>query len=501
MIGPLDQSVRGAITFAAFERVHELGLRFHLSRKTGQLVDVINRGIGAAWQMIFGVLMTLVPVVLDLTVVAVVLVSRFDAIYALIIVATAIAYGVSLVVGAEKLRPYMRKANDEWSEIWGQAVDGLLNYETVKYFNAEIATARRLDESIRKYERTSGISLRVRIVTALIPIAIVCSGFTVIMFLAGHEAATGAITIGGFIVVHAYLYTALLPLERIAQLYRDTKQAVISTEALMKLFAESPDIRDAADAIPLPAGPGAISFRDVSFAYEERRPILQDVSFDVPAGTTVALVGASGAGKTTIGRLLFRFYEPQRGEILVNGVDARRVTVDSLRAAIGVVPQDTVLFNESLASNLAFAVGNATREEIERAARLSHLHEFVSTLPEGYDAVVGQRGLKLSGGEKQRVAIARVVLKRPSIFLFDEATSSLDTQTERVIQENLREISRGATTLIIAHRLSTVVHADQILVFDQGRIVERGDHGSLLQQNGKYAALWARQQNELLATE
>ena len=489
IVGPFDQSVRGNITHAGFERVHQLGLRFHLSRKTGKLVDVINRGIGAAWQFIFGILMTLVPVVLDLAVVAFVMQTFFDAIYALLIVVTAIVYVSSLVIGAERHRPYQRKAVDEWGEIWGHAVDGLLNYETVKYFNAEDATVRRLDSAIRTYERTCAVALNVRIVTTLIPIAILGAGFTAMIWLAGRQALAGEITVGGLILVNTYLLQVLLPLENAGQTYRDTKQALVNLEQFVTLLHEPAEVVDAPSARLLPHGPGSIRFAGVSFAYDPRRPILHDVSFEVPAGTTTAIVGPSGSGKTTVGRLLFRFYEPSSGAMEIDGHDLRAVTIDSARAEIGVVPQDTVPFNDTLYYNIAFAREGATRQEVEYAAQLAHIHDFIARLPEGYDTVVGERGLKLSGGEKQRVAIARVLLKRPRILLFDEATSALDTRTERAIQENLREVSRGVTTVVIAHRLSTVVHAYQILVMEDGRVVERGSHDELLAMGGPYAAL------------
>ncbi len=496
IIGPAGPMIRANITQAVYEHVHRLGLAFHLSRKTGQFAEVISRGLNASDHFVFGQLLQVAPLVLDVIVVAAVLLTRLDAVYMVTVLATFVAYAVALIVGAEKHRPLQRRAVELWNDGYGQAIDGLLNQETVKYFGAEQRTVARLDAAFGHYEDVSRVALRVRTITTVIPVLIMGAGFTGLLWHAGRQVSAGELTVGGLVLVNAYLLQVLLPLERMAQMYRDAKQALINVEQLMAIFDEVPDVADAAEALALPAGGGELEFRGVSFAYDPRRPILHDISFRAAAGTTVALVGASGAGKTTVARLLFRFYDPTGGSIRVDGQDARMLAVDSLRGAIGVVPQDTVLFNDTLLQNIVFAAPGATREDVEEVARQARIHDFIAALPDGYDTVVGERGLKLSGGEKQRVAIARALLKRPRIFLFDEATSSLDSTTERVIQENLREVSRGATTVIIAHRLSTIVHADQILVFDQGRVVERGSHASLLADGGRYAALWARQQAE-----
>ena len=327
--------------------------------------------------------------------------------------------------------------------------------------------------------------------------AILGAGLTILILLAGARVTAGEISIGGLVLVNTYLLQILRPLDRMGMLYRNLKQAFTEVEQMMGLLAEEPEITDRPGAPALPAGPGAIAFRGVSFAYDARRPVLEDLSFEVAAGHTLGLVGLSGAGKTTVGRLLFRFYDPTSGAVEVDGHDIREVSVDSVRAAVGVVPQDAVLFNDSLAYNISFGDPGCTREDIERAARLAQIHDFIATLPDGYETVVGERGLKLSGGEKQRVAIARAVLKQPRIYLFDEATSALDTRTERAIQESLLRVSQGTTTVIIAHRLSSVVHADQILVIEDGRAIERGTHDSLLRDGGRYASLWAKQQQKL----
>ncbi len=493
---PIVNGVNGKLRQIIFRHMHTLGLQFHLSRTIGQLSEVIGRGIGSGGTIIMNPLMTIFPLMVQVTIVASVLLTRFDPIYALVILITFVAYGVVLVIGAEIHGARQRKAMNEIGRINGMAWDDLVNYETIKYFGAERRSDRDLGAVLREWEAYSARASWIRSITGILTVLVLGAGVTLLLWMAGRQMLAGEISIGGLVLVNAYLLQVIIPLEGMAQLYRDTKLALINMEKLMELLAQSPDMVDAPGAAPLPGGGGTVSVQDVSFQYDPRRPVLTGISFDVPAGTTAALVGPSGAGKSTIARLLFRFYDPSQGSIHIEGEDIRGLTLDSVRGAIGVVPQDTVLFNDTLRKNIGVAVEDASDADVERAARMAHLHDFISSLPDGYDTVVGERGLKLSGGEKQRVAVARVVLKQPRIFLFDEATSSLDSLTEGVIQENLREISHGATTLIIAHRLSTVVHADQILVIEDGQIIERGTHQSLLDAKGAYAALWDKQRKE-----
>ena len=497
LYGPMEQRLNRRMRLAALRHVHELSLRFHLTRKTGQLSRIVDNGMRGMEQILNSFVFMILPLLVELGIVISVLLGGFTPIYTLILFVTFVVYGTALVIGSEYLRVHQRAAVAESAAAHGKAVDSLLNYETVKYFGNEGYVNDRYDEALQRVESLQLKALYSRSLTGVIQVVIQGVGLTAMVLLAGREALAGNMTVGGFVLVNSYLMQVLRPLDRMGMLYRGLKQAFTDVEQMMALLLETNEVGDAAGAVPLPAGGGTIAFKDVSFAYDVRRPILDGVSFEVPAGQSLGLVGASGSGKTTIGRLLFRFYDPSSGAVEVDGHDLRRVTVASLRAAIGVVPQDAVLFNDSLAYNIAFGAPGASREEIERAARLAQLHTFIERLPDGYDTVVGERGLKLSGGEKQRVAIARAILKRPRIFLFDEATSALDSHTERAIQDNLYEVSRGTTTVIIAHRLSTVVHASQILVLDEGRIVERGTHDSLLRDGGRYAALWLQQQKRL----
>ncbi|MGE0155302.1 MAG: ABC transporter ATP-binding protein/permease, partial [Reyranellaceae bacterium] len=371
------------------------------------------------------------------------------------------------------------------------------NFETVKYFGNEEHEAGRFDRSRQRYERAA---IRSKATLSTLNIAqgvVIAAGLVAVMIMAGDGVVAGTMTVGDFVLVNTYLVQLYMPLNFLGFVYREIRQSLVNMEQMFALLNVNAEIADSADARPLEVSQGVVEFRDVDFRYEANRPILHGVSFRVPAGHTVAIVGPSGAGKSTISRILFRFYDVASGAVTIDGQDIRNVTQKSLRATIGIVPQDTVLFNDTIYYNIAYGRPDASREEVEQAARLARIHDFVAGLPEGYDTMVGERGLKLSGGEKQRVAIARTILKNPPILLFDEATSALDTQTEREIQTSLKEVSRARTTLVIAHRLSTVVDAEEIIVLDRGRIVERGRHGELLAQGGIYAAMWRRQQEAI----
>jgi ATP-binding cassette subfamily B protein len=385
--------------------------------------------------------------------------------------------------------------NETDQEASTRAIDSLLNYETVKYFGNEEYEANRFDQALARYERASVASRSSLSLLNIGQATIIAIGLGVLMTMAGRGVLAGTTTVGDFVLVNTYLIQLYIPLNFLGFVYREVKQSLTDIEAMFKLLRVSADIKDRPNAVPLVPGPADVEFDSVSFAYDARRTILHDVSFTVPAGKRVAIVGASGAGKSTISRLLFRFYDVNSGAIRIDGQDLRAVTQASVRSAIGIVPQDTVLFNDTIYYNIAYGRPGATPAEIEEAARLARIHDFIMASPDGYQTKVGERGLKLSGGEKQRVAIARTILKRPRILLFDEATSALDTRTEREIQVSLREVSRGHTTLVIAHRLSTIVDADEIIVLNEGRIAERGTHTQLILRDGLYAAMWRRQQD------
>ncbi|MFO0990145.1 MAG: ABC transporter ATP-binding protein/permease [Alphaproteobacteria bacterium] len=482
------------LALRTFRHLHALSLRYHLERQTGGLSRAIERGTKGIENLLSWTLFTIFPTIVEILLVTVVLWAMLDAWFALIVLVTVAVYAAYTVAVTEWRIKYRRQLNESDSDASTKAIDSLLNYETVKYFGNEEHEANRFDKAMRRYERAAVLSDQSLSLLNVGQGFIIAVGLTLVMYRAGAGVVAGTMTVGEFVLVNAYLLQLYQPLNMLGFMYREVKQALVDMESMFSLLRVHREIQDKPGAPPLAVAGGEVAFDRVKFRYEERRSILHEVSFRVPAGKTVAIVGPSGAGKSTISRILFRFYDVEGGSVRIDGQDIRDVTQASLRNAIGIVPQDTVLFNDTLYYNIAYGRPGATREEVEEAARLAHLHHFIANLPDGYEAMVGERGLKLSGGEKQRVAIARTILKRPRILIFDEATSALDTHTEKEIQSNLREVSADRTTLVIAHRLSTIIDADEIIVLDKGRIVERGRHGELLASEGVYAALWRRQQ-------
>ena len=482
------------LALATFRHLHALSLRFHLERQTGGLSRAIERGIRGTEFLLSYLLFNVVPTLFEILLVCGILWGFYHASFALATVATILAYIAFTFAVTDWRIKFRREMNERDSEANTKAIDSLLNFETVKYFANEEHEAQRFDRALQAYERAAVKSQTTLSGLNIGQGMIIAAGLVTVMLLAASGVARGEMTVGDFVLVNAYLVQLYAPLNVLGMVYRNIKQSLTDLESMLRLLGVPAEIADRADATALQAARGEIVFDHVSFRYDPRRAILHDVSFRVPPGGTLAIVGPSGSGKSTIARLLFRFYDVDSGAIRIDGQDLRAVTQVSLRRAIGVVPQDTVLFNDTIRYNIAYGRPGAGDTEIEEAARHARIHDFVAALPDGYRTSVGERGLKLSGGEKQRVAIARVILKSPRILICDEATSALDTKTEQEIQANLDEISTGRTTLVIAHRLSTVVKADEILVLDQGRIVERGDHATLLARGGVYAAMWARQQ-------
>jgi ATP-binding cassette subfamily B protein len=490
----VSQRAVRSVALLAFRHVHSLSLRFHLERRTGGLARALERGTAGIDFLLSFMLFNVVPTLIEIVLVCAILWRLFDWRFAAATFITIASYIVFTFSVTDWRVRFRREMNERNSEANTKAVDGMLNFETVKYFAAEAHEAERYDTALRAYERAAVRSETTLAMLNLGQGSIVAAGLVVIMVLAARGVAAKTMTVGDFVLVNAYLMQLYMPLNFLGMVYRNIKQSLTDLEQMTALLKVRPEIEDRPKAPALVVRSGEIAFRHVDFGYDRRRPILRDVDFRVPAGATVAIVGPSGAGKSTIARLAFRFWDVDRGAIEIDGQDIRDVTQDSLRRAIGVVPQDTVLFNDTILYNIAYGRPGADRAAIEDAARLAHIHDFVIGLPDGYATMVGERGLKLSGGEKQRVAIARVILKAPKILICDEATSALDTRTEREIQAGLAEVAAGRTTLVIAHRLSTIVDADEILVLEDGSIVERGGHAELLRRRGVYAAMWTRQQ-------
>ncbi|HZW86523.1 MAG TPA: ABC transporter ATP-binding protein/permease [Gallionella sp.] len=484
------------VALQVFEHLHSLSLRFHLDRQTGGVSRDIERGTRGIGFLLNFTLFNILPTLLEIGLVAAILLSKYDAWFAVITFVTLVIYIIFTLFITEWRMVVRRTMNDLDSKANTRAIDSLLNYETVKYFGNEQYEAHRYDQNMESWESAA---VRNQVSLSLLNAGqsvIIAFGVTGLMLLAAEEVVQGKMTLGDLVLVNVFMLQLYMPLHFLGFVYREIRNSLADMEKMFRLLYEHREIADAQDATTLHIDSAEIRFEQVNFFYAPDRQILFDVDFTIPVGHKVAVVGASGAGKSTLSRLLFRFYDVGQGSIRINGQDIRNVTQTSLRAAIGIVPQDTVLFNDTIYYNIAYGRPNATREEVIAAAQAAHIHSFVASLPQGYDSMVGERGLKLSGGEKQRVAIARAILKNPAILIFDEATSALDSKSEKAIQAELRAISQNRTTLVIAHRLSTVVDADQILVMEQGRIVERGTHRELLLHKNVYAQMWNLQKQE-----
>ncbi|MDZ4075889.1 MAG: ABC transporter ATP-binding protein/permease [Hylemonella sp.] len=483
------------ISLQVFRHLHALSLRFHLERQTGGMTRDIERGTRAVHSLISYSLYSIVPTLIEFTLVLTLLAVKFDFGFVWITLAALVSYIAFTVTVTEWRTRFRRRMNELDSTAHSRAVDSLLNYETVKYFNNEEFEARRYDENLEHYRRAAVKSQTSLSVLNTGQQLIIATGLVAMLWRATQGVIDGRMTLGDLVMINALMIQLYIPLGFLGVLYREIKQSLTDIDKMFTLLEREREVADAPGALPLQVEQAAVRFEHVSFSYEPARAILHEVSFEIPAGKTVAVVGPSGAGKSTLARLLYRFYDVSGGRITIAGQDIRQVTQSSLRQAIGIVPQDTVLFNDTVEYNIAYGRPGASRAEVEEAARAAHIHGFIVATPKGYDTMVGERGLKLSGGEKQRVAIARTLLKNPPVLIFDEATSALDSANERAIQAELRGVAQGKTTLVIAHRLSTVVDAHEILVMEAGRIVERGSHSALLARNGTYARMWALQQS------
>ena len=487
------QNTMRSTALEVFRLLHKLSLRFHLDRQTGGLSRDIERGVAGIRFLMNFMLFNILPTLFEIALVISILLKRFDARFGLVVIATLSAYIVLTLLITEWRMAFRRKMNLMDSKANTSAIDSLINFETVKYFNNEEFELQRYDKSMRQWEKAA-----VRSTTSLgllnsMQGLVIAIGVTVMMMLAADEVVKGSMTVGDLVMVNAFLLQLFIPLNFLGFVYREIRHSLADMERMFSLLKTPAEVEDLAGASELKLVQASVSFENVGFSYDERRQVLNHISFKIPAGKTVAVVGHSGAGKSTLSRLLYRFYDATEGAILIDGQNIRDVSQQSVRRAIGIVPQDTVLFNDTIYYNIAYGRPGAEKEDVIRAAKHAHIHEFIESLPDGYDTMVGERGLKLSGGEKQRVAIARTILKAPAILVFDEATSALDSATEKNIQAELEAISANTTTLIIAHRLSTVQHADQILVMDNGQITERGTHSELLAMSGIYSSMWALQ--------
>jgi len=483
-----------SLSLQVFGHLHALSLRFHLERQTGGMTRDIERGTRAVQSLISYSLYSILPTLIEVVMVITLLAVKFDALFALITVAALILYVAFTVTVTEWRTKFRRQMNELDSVAHTKAIDSLLNYETVKYFNNEGFEARRYDESLERLRRAALKSQSTLSILNTGQQVIIATALVAMLWRATQGVVLHRLTLGDLVMINAFMIQLYIPLNFLGVIYREIKQALTDLDKMFGLLEREREVADAPGAAPLQVSEGTVRFEDVSFSYERERGILHGVSFEIPAGKTVAVVGPSGSGKSTLARLLYRFYDVQHGRITIDGQDIRQVTQASVRAAIGIVPQDTVLFNDTVEYNIAYGRPGASRAEVEATARAARIHDFIAATPKGYQTMVGERGLKLSGGEKQRVAIARTLLKDPPILIFDEATSALDSANERAIQEELRSAARNKTALLIAHRLSTVVDAHEILVMEQGRIIERGAHAQLLAADGRYAQMWRLQQ-------
>jgi ATP-binding cassette subfamily B protein len=496
----VTQSAVRTLALKTFRHLHSLSLRFHLDRRTGAVTREIDHGIRGLSSLVSFTLYSIVPTLVEIGLVFGYLLSHYERSFALIVAVSLSLYIVYTLTVTNWRTKFRRQINELDAKASSRALDSLLNFETVKYFNNEDYEAQRYDSTLAQQERVAILSQQSLNVLNSGQQVIIAGGLTLMLWRAAAGVSSGQMSIGDLVLVNAFMLQMYVPLNFLGVIYRELRQALADVERMFRLLEEQREIADLPDAQALVLPPAGASpelrFERVNFGYDARRQVLFDVDFTIAAGTTCAVVGATGAGKSTLGRLLFRFYEAQSGRILIDGQDVRGITQHSLRAAIGIVPQDTVLFNDTIEYNIAYGRPGSSRAEVVAAARMAHIHDFIESLPDGYRTMVGERGLKLSGGEKQRVAIARTLLKNPPILVLDEATSALDSRTERVIQSELAEVAADRTTLVIAHRLSTIVDAEQIIVMDRGRVVERGTHGQLLAREGLYARLWAMQQRE-----